>query len=95
MKNLLALYGYGHVDLQMTINVTDFKARCLELLRELEETGVPITLTRRNMTIAVIYPSESISSPQKPWQRLQGTGTLLATADESVLSDDDFFANQR
>lgn len=94
MNITLATNDYGHVSLQMTINVTDFKSRCLELLRELEETGVPITLTRRNMTIAVIYPSESISSPLKPWQRLQGTGTLLAAADESVLSDDDFFANQ-
>ncbi len=94
MNITLATNDYGHVYLLMTINVTDFKARCLEFLRELEETGIPITLTRRNMAIAVIYPSESITTPVKPWQRLLGTGTLLAEADESVLTDDDFFANQ-
>lgn len=76
----------------MTITVTEFKARCLEILRGVEETGVPVTLIRRNIVVAVIHPAHFEDSATKPWHRLRGTATLLAAPGESVLSDEDFEA---
>jgi len=85
-------WQYGHVDCYMTINVTDFKARCLEILRQMEETGVPVTLIRRGSVIGVIYPGMNAPTSTKPWERLRGTASLLAEPGESVLSDSDFEA---
>lgn len=82
----------GHVDCEMTITVTEFKARCLEILREVEETGVPVTLVRRKKTVAIIYPSHGTNAHPKPWERLRGTAQLLASPDESVVSWEDFEA---
>jgi antitoxin (DNA-binding transcriptional repressor) of toxin-antitoxin stability system len=76
----------------MTITVTEFKARCLEILREIEETGVSVTVVRRNKSVAIIYPATGAGTHARPWERLRGTGTLLATPEESVTSMDDFDA---
>lgn len=82
----------GHVNCEMTISVTEFKARCLEILREIEEKGTSVTLVRHKKTVAVIYPATKMSSNAKPWERLRGTANLLASPDESVVSMDDFEA---
>lgn len=79
----------------MTISVTVFKARCLELLRRVEERSEPIEITRRGKVIARITPAGWASGAQpKPWERMRGSGRLLATAEESVLSESDFTALQ-
>lgn len=77
----------------MTITVTDFKARCLELLRILEEGGEPIEITRRGRVVARVVASAD-SARRKPWERLRGSGLLLATADESVATEADFDATR-
>ena len=76
----------------MTITVTEFKARCLEILRDVEESGEPVTLIRRKRVVAVIYPAHIDNAEVKPWHRLHGMATLLAAPSESVLKDDDFEA---
>lgn len=78
----------------MTITVTEFKARCLEILRQIEETGTSVTIVRHKKTVAVIYPASSQDPEAKPWQRLRGTATLLASPEESVISMEDFEAWQ-
>jgi prevent-host-death family protein len=84
----------GHLDCEMTITVTEFKARCLEILRQVEETGTSVTIVRHKKTVAVIYPAASQDSYAKPWERLRGTATLHASPEESVISMDDFEAWQ-
>ena len=76
----------------MTISVTAFKANCLELLRQLEGESAPIEITRHGKIVARLVPPAYGSASVSPWERLRGTGVLLATAGESVLSDDDFDA---
>lgn len=80
------MYRFG-----MTISVTELKAHLLEVLRQIEEDGVPVEIVRRGKPVAVLHPAESRPA-DAPWLRLRGTGTLLAAASESVISDDDFAA---
>ena len=77
----LASYQSGHVDSEMTITITEFKARCLEILRMVEETGESVTIVKRNRAVAVVYPSlgEAENAAER---RLAGTATLLASPDE-------------
>ena len=77
----------------MTITVTEFKIHCLELLRRLEKEREPIEITNRGKVVArLVPPAPEQGSEVKPWERLRGSGRLLAAPDESVLSERDFNA---
>ena len=91
MHNAIASYDSGHVDCKMTITITEFKARCLEILRMVEETGESVTIVKRNRAVAVVYPTVT-KKEAVAQQRLVGTATLLAAPGESVLTDQDFEA---
>lgn len=71
----------------MTISITEFKAKCLELLRGLEMNGEPITIMRHKTAVAVIYPASAVVPIVPPWHRLRGTGTYHASAEESVWNE--------
>jgi len=80
---------------EMDISVTEFKHRCLELIRDLERTGRPITITRRGKTVArLIAPAPSAADESmNPWERLQALGGRYhGEPGESVLRDEDFDA---
>lgn len=78
----------------MDISVTDFKQRCLEIVRSVERTGRPVTITRRGRAVAHLEPERArrtTSAP--PWQQLQALGgALRARPDESMGRDGDFEA---
>ncbi len=79
----------------MDISVTDFKHRCLEIIRKVEKTGKPVTLTRRGKPVAHLEASSvhGVANKAKPWERLRALGgRLLAGPGESVLRDEDFEA---
>lgn len=79
----------------MTISVSDFKHRCLEVIRRVETTGQPVAITRRGKVVARLAPSSSdpATATRKPWEQLQALGgRLLAAPGESVLDDQDFEA---
>ncbi|HEX2568448.1 MAG TPA: type II toxin-antitoxin system prevent-host-death family antitoxin [Polyangia bacterium] len=77
----------------MTVSVTEFKIHCLELLRRLEKQREPIEITSRGKVIArLVPPGHEEGMEIKPWERLRGSGRLLASPGESVLSEDDFDA---
>lgn len=83
---------------EMDISVTEFKHRCLEIIRDLEKTGRPVTITRRGRTVARLVAPSLIPphDTMKPWERLQAMGgRLLAEPEESVLRDEDFDALRR
>ncbi len=80
---------------QMDISITEFKHRCLEIVRRVEKTGKPVTIKRRGRVVAQLEPSSSSASasPMKPWEQLRALGgNLLAAPGESVLRDEDFEA---
>lgn len=51
------------------VSATEFKARCLAILNEIEERGGPITITRRGLPVAVLGPARTSTwkSPRNSW----------------------------
>ena len=43
------------------VSATEFKAKCLAFLDEIEERGEPITITRRGVPVAVLGPSKKMA----------------------------------
>jgi len=79
----------------MQIPVTQFRARCAELLRSVETRGRPITITRRGRTVAVLAPAPGPGNIARPWEWLRGLGgEVRAAPGESVLRDGDFAARR-
>jgi prevent-host-death family protein len=79
----------------MDISVTEFKQRCLEIIRQVEKSGKPVAITRRGKVVARLQPPPRGGDRQelKPWERLRAMGgRLLAEPGESVLKDEDFEA---
>lgn len=70
----------------MTISVTELKARCLEIIREIERDGKVVEIVRRGEIVARLLPATPPGTADvKPWERLRGSGDLLAAPEESVL----------
>ena len=80
----------------MDISVTDFKHRCLAIIRRVEETGRPVTITRRGKVVAHLEPPTAAQTraDAKPWERLRGSATCNFAAHESVVHDEDFEASR-
>ena len=78
----------------MDISVTEFKHRCLEIIRAVEKSGKTVAITRRGKVVARLQPPlPSVSAKAKPWEQLRSMGgRLLAKPGESVLRDEDFEA---
>ena len=77
-------------NLEMDISVTEFKQRCLELIRRVEATGRSVTITRRGKVVAQLEPPPAPSSAGvKPWERLRGRARWLADPAERLISEED------
>ena len=82
-------------NIKMAISVTEFKHRCLEIIRRVEKTGKPVAITRRGKVVVRLNPSSlpGEANGLKPWEQLRALGgRLLAKPGESVLRDEDFEA---
>ena len=79
---------------KMDISITEFKHRCLEIVRRVEKTGRPVTIRRHGKAVAQLEPSPSpVTAGMRPWEQLRALGgTLKAEPGESVLRDEDFEA---
>jgi prevent-host-death family protein len=81
--------------LEMDISVTEFKHRCLDIVRQVEKTGRVVTITRRGKVVARLSPCRSPQGQANvsPWEQLRAIGgRLLAEPGESALRDEDFKA---
>lgn len=77
----------------MAISVSRFRARCLELIRQVESRQEPVDIARRGKVVARLGPPPSArKAPGKPWERLLGSGELDAAPEESVLTEGDLEA---
>jgi prevent-host-death family protein len=86
----MAIYNF-----EMDISVTEFKHRCLEIIRRVEKTGHAVAITRRGRVVARLQPppASQTDARMKPWEQLRSLGgRLLAAPGESVLHDEDFEA---
>ena len=58
------------------VNISTFKATCLELLKKVKQTGQPILVTRRGEPIAEVVPPTP-QRKQKSWLgSARGTGQI-------------------
>ena len=71
----------------MDTSVTQFRATCLELIRRVEIGGEAIDIKRRGKVVARLAPPATAAELRKPWERLRGSGELLAGPGESVLDE--------
>jgi len=77
----------------MDISVTEFKARCLDLIRQVEHGGESVIIRRRGKAVARLEPPKASEKEVKPWEKLRAMGgAFLAEPGESVLRDEDFEA---
>ena len=68
------------------VSATEFKAKCLSLLDEMEQGGEPITIIRRGRPVAVLGPPKKTAwkSPANSWAgrgRIVGDIVNTDTAD--------------
>lgn len=79
----------------MDISVTQFRASCLRLIRRVETGGESVDIKRHGKIVARLSPPPATGQRScKPWERLRGSGELLATPGESVLRERDFEASR-
>lgn len=69
--------------METAINATDFKARCLQLLDEVQRDGVELVISKRGRVVARVVPER----PPKPWLALKGKGSFNGDPFRPVISD--------
>lgn len=69
------------------VGATEFKAKCLALLDEIEERGAPITITRRGLPVAVVGPARKRAwkSPKNQWAGKARIAGDIVTPPTSIL----------
>ena len=74
----------GHM--QMT--ATEFKAKCLKVLDEVNQSGEPLEISKRGNVIAVLVPP-----PRKqPWKTLRGKGRMTGDPFAPVVAEEEIEA---
>jgi prevent-host-death family protein len=74
------------------VSVTEFKAHCLDVIRQVEQEGTTVDLTRHGRVVARLVPTPQTSKGVAPWLRLRGRGRLIGAPEAGVLDDSDFDA---
>ena len=72
---------------ERVLSASEFKAKCLACLGEIEQFGEPITITRRGRPVAVLGPPKrpAQKSPRNTWaNKAQIVGDIV-NLDTSVL----------
>jgi prevent-host-death family protein len=71
------------------VSATEFKAKCLAFLDEVEEQAGTITITKRGRPVAVLGPTRRTSwkSPKGAWAGKVGIEGDIVSADTSAQWD--------
>ena len=62
----------------MGISITEFKARCLILIHQIEKGGEPVIIKRRGKIVARLEPPKASEQELSPWERMRAevAGTM-------------------
>ena len=55
----------------MTLSVTEFKAKCLEIIDKVHRTGEAVTITKRGKVVARLVADQP--NEERPWLALRGS----------------------
>jgi prevent-host-death family protein len=72
-----------------SINASEFKAKCLAILDEVEETGESVTILKRGRPVARLLPPVA-SRGVYPQQALLGSVEILGDILDPVLPEEDW-----
>ena len=67
---------------QRVLSATEFKAKCLACLSEIEQTRETITITKRGRPVAVVGPAKAkaLKSPRNKWAgKIREVGDIVNT----------------
>jgi prevent-host-death family protein len=73
----------------MTITASEFKAKCLRLMEQVNKTGESITITKRGVEVARLTPPESRAALLRA---LRGSVRIHGDIVSSMFKDEDFDA---
>jgi prevent-host-death family protein len=71
-----------------TIVISEFKAKCLGILRRVHKTGRPVVVTRRGERIAEIHPPSPVQSEPDWLGSFAERGQIIADLLEPSTADD-------
>jgi len=71
-----------------SIMASEFKARFLKILDDVERTGETVAISKRGRVVAELVPPRSRGHAGHPQQTLRGTGRTLADIIAPALSAD-------
>lgn len=66
-----------------TITATEFKAKCLKLLDEVQRTGEELVVSKHGKPVARVIPQNAV----KPWLALRDGGRFIGDPFEPVVSE--------
>jgi prevent-host-death family protein len=72
------------------IAISEFKAKCLRLLDEVNKTKKPIRVTRRGQPVAEIVPPSPAGNREKLFGSMKGSMEILGDIVSPVIDPDDF-----
>jgi antitoxin (DNA-binding transcriptional repressor) of toxin-antitoxin stability system len=70
------------------VGITEFKARCLALLGEMERSGEPLTITRRGRPALTLTARELRADDAGPFGAMRGTVAVHGDIVASLEPDD-------
>ena len=72
----------------MSINATEFKAKCLALIDEVQKTGRPLVISKHGKDVVRLVPE----LPEQPWKSLAGRGKLVGNPFAPAIDESDIEA---
>ena len=69
----------------LAVSVTEFKAHCLDVIRQVEQGNATVDLTRHGRIVARLVPTSPVAQGTPTWLRLRGRGRLAGAPEASVL----------
>ena len=82
----LVILIYKDMDDDNSINVTNFKANCIAILKGINKKRVPLTVTSRGVPLVTIYPSEK--TPGRTFGAQPSSVQVIDDIVETDFSDD-------
>ena len=71
-----------------TIVISEFKAKCLSILRRVQKTGRPIVVTRRGERVAEVHPPSPVA-PETEWLgSFKGRAQIVGDLVEPIATED-------
>ena len=71
----------------MTVTVTEFKAKCLSLIDQVQKIGKPIVITKHGKPIVRVVPEHPLKQIEEVRQQLAGSVQRYAGPFEPAISD--------